>query len=149
MKRDEIDFGGEWWTTPAEDEAGNLLMVTGREDIDKFRNNVRFSIRVEISWKYGGDGMPSETDGTADLVEQADTGLRTVFHKDPVAVLTGIFTGGGERTWVFYTLSTHIFQKKINEALAELPLLPLEITAENDPEWAAYDEMNELKGMAN
>ncbi len=147
MKKNEIDFGGEWWTTPAEDEAGNLLMVTGREDVDKFRNNVRFNIRVEISWKYGGDGMPSEKDGTADLIEQADTGLRTVFHKDPVAVLTGVFTGGGERTWVFYTLSTHIFQKKINEALASLPLLPLEITAENDPYWEAYTEMEELKGM--
>ncbi|MDE6543805.1 MAG: DUF695 domain-containing protein [Muribaculaceae bacterium] len=149
MKKDEIDFGGEWWTTPAEDEAGNLLMVTGREDIEKFRNNVRFSIRVEIAWKYGGEGMPSETDGTADLIEQADTGLRTVFHKDPVAVLTGVFTGGGERTWVFYTLSTHIFQKKINEALAALPLLPLEISAENDPDWEAYAEMEELKGMVN
>lgn len=145
MKKNEIDFGGEWWTTPAEDEAGNLLMVTGREDVEKFRNNVRFSIRVEISWKYGSDGMPSEKDGTADLIEKADTGLRMVFHKDPVAVLTGVFTGGGERTWVFYTLSTHIFQKKINEALAELPLLPLEITAENDPEWEAYTEMEELK----
>ena len=69
-----------------------------------------------------------------------------VFHKDPVAVLTGVFTGGGERTWVFYTLSTHIFQKKINEALADLPLLPLEISAENDPGWDAYAEMEELKG---
>ena len=146
MQKEKKDFGGEWWTTPAEDDNGHLLMVTGREDVNKFRSNPRFCIRVEISWKYGGEEMPSEKDGTADLVEQADTGLRSVFHKDPVAVLTGVFTGGGERTWVFYTLSTHIFQKKINEALADLPLLPLEISAENDPGWDAYAEMEELKG---
>ncbi|MDE6287730.1 MAG: DUF695 domain-containing protein, partial [Muribaculaceae bacterium] len=63
----------------------------------------------------------------------------------PVAVMTGIFTGAGERTWVFYTLSTAIFQKKFNQALADLPLLPLEITAENDPYWEAYDEMKEVE----
>lgn len=148
MKNEEIDFGGEWWTSPAEDEKGRLLMVTGREDVDKFRNNKKFCIRVEISWKYGGEGMPSEKDGTAMLIEQADTELRRVFHKDPVAVLTGIFTGGGERTWVFYTLSTHIFQKKINDALSEMPLLPLEISAENDADWAAYNEMAEIKVLA-
>ena len=59
--------------------------------------------------------------------------------------MTGIFTGAGERTWVFYTLSTNIFQKKFNEAMAPLPLLPLKITAENDPKWEAYDEMQEFE----
>lgn len=147
ITKNEEDFGGEWWTTPAEDDNGNLLMVTGREDVDKFRNNIRFTIRVEISWKYGGNAMPPENDGTAQLIEQTDTALRAIFHKDPVALLTGIFTGGGERTWVFYTISTHIFQKKINEALAPLPLLPLEITAENDPHWEAYAEMEQLKDI--
>ena len=68
-----------------------------------------------------------------------------MLRKDPVAVLTGIFTGAGERNWIFYTLSTHIFGKKINEALADMPLLPLEIYSENDPGWEQYDEMNELE----
>jgi hypothetical protein len=45
---------------------------------------------------------------------------------------------------VFYTLSTHIFQRKLNEALAELPLLPLQISAENDPNWDEYSEMKSL-----
>ena len=58
-----------------------------------------------------------------------------------MAVLTGIYTGDGERNWVYYTTSVHIFGRKLNEALAELPLLPLTIYTENDPDWGEYDEM--------
>lgn len=140
----EKDIPGEWWTLPAESESGDLIIVTGREDIDKFRSNPRFSIRIEVAWKYADKGMPESNSETAKILEAADEGFHKVLKADPVAVLTGIFTGDGERTWVFHTLSTHIFQKKLNEALADLPLLPLKITAENDPDWLAYKEMAEL-----
>ncbi len=136
----------DWWTAPAESEDGRLIMVSGRRDIDKFRNNPRFTIRIEIRWVYNDApdaAMPN--DGDAETMGTATDNLLAVLDKDPAAVLTGIFTGAGERTWVFYTLSTHIFQKKLNEALAELPTLPLEISAENDPNWEAYDEMAEAE----
>lgn len=132
----------DWWTSPAESADGRLIMVSGRRDIARFRENPRFSIRVEVSWPYStapDAGMPSDAD--ARIMEQATDALQAVLDADPVAVMTGIYTGAGRRDWVFYTLSTHIFQKKFNEALAPLPLLPLEITAENDPAWAEYDEM--------
>jgi hypothetical protein len=87
-------------------------------------------------------GMPDTA--TSELMEQATDNLSQIFEKDPVAVLTGIYTGAGERNWVFYTLSTHIFQRKLNEALAELPLLPLQISAENDADWEEYEEMRSL-----
>lgn len=138
---------GNWWTAPAESEDGRLIMVSGRTDVSVFRNNPRFTIRIEIVWPYGEGNpdakMPSEKD--AALMGEATERLQAILHKDPVAVMTGIFTGAGERTWVFYTLSTHIFQKKLNEALEPLPTLPLAITAENDPHWEAYDEMAEFE----
>lgn len=140
-----LSENNDWWTAPGESDDGRLVMVTGRRDIAQFRRNPRFSIRIEIRWVYdtaSNAGMPSEAD--AATMGTATDNLLAVLAKDPVAVMTGIFTGAGERTWVFYTLSTHIFQKKLNEALADLPLLPLEITAENDPQWEAYDEMAEL-----
>lgn len=139
----------EWWTAPADSEDGRLIMVTGRKDVARFRSNPKFSIRVEITWPYGDPAvatMPSEAD--AEVMGEATDRLLETLAKDPVAVMTGIFTGAGERVWVFYTLSTNIFNKKLNESLAPLPLLPLQITAENDPEWEAYDEMAsfEVKG---
>lgn len=136
----------DWWTCPTESLDGRLIMVSGRRDIDKYRQNPRFNIRIEIAWRYDSADMPDEP--TAIIMEQATEALNAVLDADPVAVMTGIYTGAGERTWVFYTLSTHIFQKKLNEALADLPLLPLVISAENDPTWAEYDEMRELSEIS-
>ena len=139
------DNNGTWWTAPAQSEGGRLILVTGRKDVEKFRSNPRFSIRVEVKWAYVGDasGMPDLA--TSELMEKATDSINNVLAHDPVAVMTGIFTGDDERDWIFYTLSTHIFEKKINEALADLPLLPLSINAENDPNWEAYDEMSQAE----
>lgn len=132
---------GDWWTSPTESDSGQLIMVTGRRDIDTFRNNPKFNIRVEITWPYGSDASGMPDIATSTLMEQVQDALQQAFIKDPVAVLTGIYTGAGERNWVFYTLSTHIFGRKLNEALAPFELLPLTIYTENDPEWAEYAEM--------
>lgn len=135
----------DWWTCPTESEDGRTVIVTGRRDIAAFRNNPRFTIRVEITWQYSDSpaaGMPD--DETAKTMEEITDALNNVLAKDPVAVMTGIYTGAGERNWVFYTLSTHIFNKKLNKALAPFPLLPLQIYAENDPDWLEYNEMREL-----
>ena len=134
----------DWWTSPAESEDGKLIMVTGRRDVDQFRNNPKFSIRVEITWKYSSDssGMPDEV--TSKLMEDVQEAMVAEFKKDPVAVLTGIYTGDGERNWVFYTLSTHIFGRKINEVLAPIDLLPISIYTENDPDWEEYSQMKEI-----
>lgn len=130
----------DWWTAPATDDTGDLVMVSGRRDVARFRNNPRFKIRIEVTWKYGDSGMPSVAD--SELMEQAQEAFTETFGQDPVAVLTGVYTGGGERNWIFYTLSTNIFGRKLNEALSHLPQLPLNIYAENDPDWEEYAEMS-------
>ncbi|MDE7153089.1 MAG: DUF695 domain-containing protein [Muribaculaceae bacterium] len=134
----------DWWTSPAEGENGNLIMVTGRRDIEKFRKNPRYKIRIEVTWAYGptADGMPDRA--TSEMMEKVQDLLQETFAKDPVAVLTGIYTGDNRRNWVFYSTSTHIFGRKINETLSSLPTLPLSIYCENDPDWAEYAEMKEL-----
>ena len=115
-------------------------MVTGRKDVRKWMDNPKFNIRVEVTWRYSGDasGMPDVA--TSTLMEQVQEALTGCFAKDPVAVLTGIYTGDDERNWIFYTLSTHIFGRKLNECLSEFPVLPLEIYCENDPEWLEYKD---------
>lgn len=134
-----------WWTAPAESEDGRLIMVTGRRDVRKFRTNPRFTIRIEVTWKYDGNesGMPDKA--TSELMEQVQEALQAALHKDPIAVLTSIYTGDNRRDWVFYSLSTHIFGKKLNEALAAFPLLPITVYCENDPDWEEYDEMSQAE----
>lgn len=134
----------DWWTSPTESENGRLIMVTGRRDVDKFISNPRFKIRVEVSWKYSGDqsGMPDLA--TSKLMESVQDALQSVFDKDPVAVMTGIYTGDDRRDWIFYTFSTNLFGKKLNEALSQFDLLPITIYSENDPDWNEYHEMKDL-----
>ena len=83
-------------------------------------------------------------DSLAQTMGDVTDALNAELDKDPVAVMTGIYTGAGERNWVFYTLSTNIFNKKLNQALAPFPMLPLSIYAENDPDWLEYAEMRDL-----
>jgi hypothetical protein len=63
-------------------------------------------------------------------------------RRDPVAVMTGIYTGAGERNWVFYVLTLKAFQAMINNALGSInEQLPLSFHAEEDPHWEEYREM--------
>lgn len=139
-----------WITSPFESaSSGNLVMGTVRKDVQKFIDNPRFKFRVEVTWTYtpAAAGMPDEA--TSQQMESAEESLNKSFTKDPVAVLTGIYTGEGARTWVFYTLSLHIFQRKFNEALAEFPAFPLTFEAEEDPTWEEYREMLALASKAD
>ena len=136
----------KWLTTPLETEngSGNLVMASVRGDVERFISNPRFKYRVEVTWEYTPEaaGMPSEADG--ELMEKVQEAIETVLAKDPVAVLTGVYTGEGERNLVFYTLSLHIFQRKFNEILAPFPLLPLTFSAEEDASWEEYHAMYAL-----
>ncbi|WP_286085156.1 DUF695 domain-containing protein, partial [Duncaniella freteri] len=102
-------------------------------------------IRIEVSWNYTGDASGMPDTATSELMEQVQEALQTEFRKDPVAILTGIFTGDGKREWVFYSVSTHIFGKKLNQALEPFPLLPITVYCENDPGWEGYDEMTQAE----
>ncbi len=132
----------DWFTTPADDGNGNTVIVTGRLDVEKFRSKERNSIRVEVTMPYtpGGHlGFPDEA--TSELLDRATEAMQQELKGKTTAIMTGIYTGSGERNWIFYTFSTDVFGSFLNRALASLPTLPLKIYAENDPEWAEYDEM--------
>ena len=137
----KLKIPNEWWTAPAESEDGQLIMVTGRSGLEQVKAAGVFVYRIEVNWAYKPDdkGMPDYA--TSRLMEQVTDALEAEFSKDPVAVNTGIYTGAGERNWVFYCRSLHIFQRKINTILAPSETLPLTFHAEEDPEWAEYAEM--------
>ena len=93
-------MSGEWVSGPATSDDGRTVIVTGRLDVDKFRSNRRFAVRVEVTWPYSGSesdamGMPDKA--TSTLMEQVTDALADAFRRDPVAVMTGIYTGAGEQ----------------------------------------------------
>lgn len=133
-----------WWTAPMEAENGRTIIVTGRDYIDKIRESGKFPNLVRVTWNYNAlpSGMPE--DGDAELMGLATDALMHEFGKDKIAYLTGIYTGDGAREWIFYTQNLNIFGKVFNRALADLDTMPIEITAESDPDWNEYLEMREL-----
>ena len=124
------------------------IFVSGRDDLDEFRLSGKFKERVEIYWKYDSshNGMPSDTEG--ELMEKVVDALRSAVEKDKLAILTGIYTGNNERTMVFYTRTSRVFGERLNEALANLPQLPITLYVEIDPDWNEYLEMCEIKPFA-
>lgn len=140
----KLKIGNEWWTSPTESETGALIMVTGRQGVEPVIATGKYNDRIEITWKYTPDknGMPDFK--TSSLMEQVTDALNNAFAKDSAAVMTGIYTGDGERNWVFYTLNPKKFQYMLNNALKDFELLPITLYAEKDPEWNEYREMKDL-----
>lgn len=137
----KLKIADEWWTAPTEADNGRLVLVTGRDEMEAVKASGIYRYRVEVTWPYPAvdDGMPAND--AARLMEQVHDALLLTLSHDPVAVMTGVFTGDGQRDWVFYARSLPLFQKKFNEALDPFPDLPLSFYAEDDPQWLAYDEM--------
>lgn len=137
----KLAISNEWWTAPAEAENGKLVLVTGRKGLENVRDTGKYVFRIEVIWPYEADDTGMPTRDTSALMEEVQDALEAVFSKDPVAVNTGIYTGDGERNWIFYCRSLHIFQRKLNEALTPFATLPLEFRAFEDPDWEEYQEM--------
>ena len=133
-----------YWTTPMEAESGARIMVTARDHMEKIREKGKHPNLIRVSWRYNSkrDGFPDDID--AALMERANNLLTETFRKDPVAYLVAITTGDGEREWLFYAASLPIFGRVFNRALEQMEeTLPLEITAEADPDWQAYREIRD------
>lgn len=143
------NIGNEWWTSPTESiETGNLIMVTGRSGVEPLRESGKYGVRIEVTWNYPVDskGMPDKP--TSMVMEAVHEAMLAEFKKDPVAVMTGVYTGDGRRDWIFYARNTHLFDKCLNRALAPFDLLPISLHAENDPDWLEYDEMRQASEIA-
>ena len=121
-----MKLGDVWFSAIAEAENNDhMIIVSGRTEIEPFIQSGKFKERVEITWKYEADS------------------------KGKLAIFTGIYTGDGERTWVFYTRNIPAFGRMLNETLAPFETLPLTIYTEKDPEWNEYREMCELQDQDN
>ena len=134
-----------WFSTMAETENGMPIFISGRDNINDFCDSGKFKERIEIYWQYQSahNGMPSDSE--AELMEQVIDKLKQAVEKDKLAILTGMYTGAGERTLVFYARTSRIFGERLNEALSSFPILPINLYVEIDPDWNEYKEMYETK----
>lgn len=134
-----MQASNEWFVADAENE-GKPLIVRGRLFLDTLRLSGRFTTRIALVWQYDGDskGLPTdkETRGLDLLNEQ----LRQALEEQEEAVLTAIFIGNRAARYEYYGTSAEIFGRVVGQAFANYPPLPIQIGAENDPEWKHYIE---------
>ena len=123
--------------------------VSSRNACVRYGKGLQIKERVEITWKYEGDGRGLPSDDLGEKMEAVEEALRKAMEKkDKLAILTGVYTGGGEKVWVFYTRTVRVFGERLNEALAPFELLPISIYTEMDPDWEEYKDMYEMKEWA-
>ncbi len=134
-----------WFTALSETEDGKMVFVSGRDHIMEFIKSKKFKERAEITWKYEGDAKGMPDNQTAVLMEEVQEALQGAMEKDKLAILTGVYTGGGERTLVFITRNIPAFGEMLNKALASFELLPITIYTEKDPDNEEYLDMLEMK----
>ena len=135
----------DWFTSVSHTEEGAIVLLTVRKGLTQFIESGKLRVRVDIAWPYTAepDGMPDEE--TARLIEEIEPKLRRIMEKDKLAILTGNYTGGGQKDWIFYTRHLPSFGERLNECLAPYPTLPLEIQCQEDEDWSDYHEMLTLE----
>lgn len=143
-----MKLSDNWFTALSEDDSGNMITIYGRDDITEFIQSGKFKERAEVTWKYEGDAKGMPDDKLAEQMEAVEVALRKVMEKDKLAILTSVYTGGGEKVWVFYTRTVRVFGEYLNQALASFDLLPIHIYTEVDPGWEEYKDMYEMKEWA-
>ncbi len=132
-----------WWSCPTEADNGNRIIVTGHDGLEEVRRSGKYRFRLEVSLKYDSlpDGMPERN--VEDDLDKLTESFHTALKRDTAVVLTGIYTGDGQRDWIFYTTSLFIFQKVFNRALEGMESFPFLIEAYEDPDWEEYEQMRE------
>ena len=142
----DMKLSDEWFTAIAESEIGNdTIFVSGRCGIDEFIKSGKFRERAEVTWRYEADAKGMPADDVAQRMEEVMAVLKRAMEKNKLAILTGVYTGAGERNMIFYTRNIPAFGTTLNEALAPFELLPLTIYTEKDPDWSEYGEMCQLR----
>ncbi len=139
-----MKLSNNWFTAITDAENGAAIIVSGRDEIAEFMNSGKLRERVEISWKYDGESNGLPTENEAACMEEPQEALQKAMEKDKLAILTGVYTGDGERTWVFYTRNIPAFGERLNMALAPFEQLPITIYTEKDSDWNEYREMYSL-----
>ena len=134
-----------WVVDEGELENGLPFILRFREDLPDERELKKLNTLIVISWLFeteNGTGMP--TDEVLNQMEDFENLLDDALVEKGTARLMTVFTGEGVREWQFYTDDEEFFMRKFNEAMADKPVLPLEIEALEDENWDAYKDYTGL-----
>jgi hypothetical protein len=132
------------WTLAEGLRDGFPSVLRFRPGLKAFLGDARYSRRLRVTWTYPEDnesGMPSSDESNA--MRPLEDQLVSAFEAANAGVLAFVFTHRGTREWHFYVDEAADLSALINEALAELPGLPIAFELEDDPDWVVMSNVLE------
>lgn len=128
----------EWLTATAkEDELTVIFRLL--PEIPGGIVTAEFPARIEIIWTYQSpneSGMPGAKD--QQTMNQFEERLLAAWQNAGIGYLTMLITGNHICEWQWYLKEADEALLILNEAIADLPPLPIDIHSETDPDWYAY-----------
>ena len=129
-----------WINGLAEDSQGRTVHLNIRDDLEAFRASGKFRYVIEIAYPFEGESlMPSPVD--TEQIEAVDKLLQEAMEADKMAILAASMLEVGRKAWLYVSRTYDPFFDRLEEALEELPLLPLQFDVVTDLEWSYYQEL--------
>lgn len=126
------------WFTAQGEEDNKPLIFRGREHIPADVTESDYPFLLSIYWPYDAvneSGMPDEE------TEEAHVDFEDALNKldsPNLGFLMLIVTGNGRKEWHWYVVNDEVWMNRFNELLADYPVFPIQIEADNEPDWALY-----------
>lgn len=126
---------------------GRVIVYRYVEDVEPAFKRATFPDRITVSWPYrAANGLPSTAEFKA--MDDLENMLEASVEARPFARLVLVRTGDNLREWVYYAASQQQFMAKVNHALRDRPVLPLQFGLADDAHWRRYDDFRSTLAAA-
>jgi hypothetical protein len=133
------------WTVGAAQVDGLPLVIRVRNTASQPVDKDCFPHLIGIVWRYepqNASGMPSnEIEDRMNLFEDV---LEASLEGADQAILAAVVTGRQVREWHWYSRDPEEAMRLVNAALQSYQPFPVEFSTEDDPEWDAYENVQEI-----
>lgn len=139
----------EWLTATAEEEGVNVLFRL-LPHIPLGIATSDFPDRIEILWPYQSlneSKLPGPQD--REQMSQFEELLIHIWEESGLGHLTMLITGNELCHWQWYVRDQEQALESFNQALADLPDLPIQIHSESDPDWYSYSNFMQQVRKSN
>ena len=140
-----IPSDGPWFRAQGELH-GSPLMIRARQDLLALITDCDLPIRVIVKWKCRAPlslGLPSPDD----YHEISAFEESVMSFLEGGAILAFVLAHDGVVEYNFYTRDSAWFVGRLNDALADKPIVPIDLTSEDDSDWTEYRSLLRRVGM--
>lgn len=121
---------------------GGVQLVRALRQLPSASTRERFTQLVLVRWPYEvRDGASMPDPDTFGRMTDFSERLCQAVEPTGIGVEAASLTGRGVREWRFFAADTGTFVSALNQALAGLEVLPIELQGFLDPDWAALEEL--------